>query len=245
MKPDETARTDRKTGGSDNFRGWGLMSYDICVISDTHDLLREAVTSALTGCKAILHAGDIGSRPVLTMLQRIAPVYAVQGNADEGWGTDLPRSLDASVYGIHFFMTHKKKDLPSSVEDYDLIICGHSHRYEEHSDGRCVFLNPGSCGPRRFVQPVTMAGITIDEVGFHIERIDLPHSLKEASAAEKNGMDMKALASRIMKETDRGRSIKEIADKTGADDSLVEQIVRLYLTHPGVTEDGILNKMGL
>ena len=27
--------------------------------------------------------------------------------------------------------------------------------------------------------------------------------------------------------------------------ALVEQIVRLYLTHPGVTVDGIMTKMGL
>ena len=53
---------------------------DICVISDTHDLLRPEVLAGIEGCKAILHAGDIGSRSVLSELQKLAPVYAVQSN---------------------------------------------------------------------------------------------------------------------------------------------------------------------
>ena len=36
-----------------------------------------------------------------------------------------------------------------------------------------------------------------------------------------------------------------IARKHGLDPALVEQIVRLYVTHPGVTVDGIMTKMGL
>ena len=95
---------------------------DICVISDTHDLLRPEVLAGIEGCKAILHAGDIGSRSVLSELQKLAPVYAVQGNADEGWGVDLPKYLDSTVCGIHFYMTHKKKDLPKSLNGYDLVV---------------------------------------------------------------------------------------------------------------------------
>ena len=56
---------------------------------------------------------------------------------------------------------------------------------------------------------------------------------------------MQALVTRVMKETDKGRPVKDIAEKTGMEPSLIEQIVRLYLTHPGVTSDGILGKMGL
>lgn len=221
------------------------MSYDICVISDTHDLLRQAVVEQLAGCRAILHAGDIGSRRILNELQKIAPVYAVRGNADEAWGTNLPGHLDSEISGIRFYMTHKKKDLPKKLAGYDLVICGHTHKYEQTFSGGYTFLNPGSCGPRRFVQPVTIAGISISDEGFTIKRIDLPHLEKEAAAAKKSDIDMKSLVSRVMKETNKGHSVREIADRTGVDESLIEQIVRLYLTHPGVTEDGILGKMGL
>ena len=47
-----------------------------------------------------------------------------------------------------------------------------------------------------------------------------------------------------MRETDKSRSPEEIADKYGFDMALTEQIARLYLTHPGVTADGIMIKMG-
>ncbi len=217
----------------------------IGVISDTHDLIRPSVTEYLKECEAILHAGDISSRAILNEFQQIAPVYAVRGNADEAWGMDLPVFIDSSVCGIRFYMTHKKKDLPSSLEGYDLVICGHSHRYEERKEGDITFLNPGSCGPRRFIQAVTMAVVDISDKGISIVRVDLPHTAKEADSIKKQGIDMQALVTRVMKETDKGHSVKSIAEKTGMEPSLIEQIVRLYLTHPGVTADGILGKMGL
>ena len=48
-----------------------------------------------------------------------------------------------------------------------------------------------------------------------------------------------------MKEVERGKSVPEIASRLGLDEELAEQICRLYLTHPGVTADQILTKMGL
>ena len=49
----------------------------------------------------------------------------------------------------------------------------------------------------------------------------------------------------VMKETQKGNGYGFIAEKYGMDKALVEQIVRLYVTHPGVTADGIMTKMGL
>ncbi|MBR6186906.1 MAG: hypothetical protein IKQ41_11675 [Clostridia bacterium] len=37
---------------------------------------------------------------------------------------------------------------------------------------------------------------------------------------------------------------KDIEKKYGMDKALAEQIARLYVTHPGVTADGIMGKMG-
>ncbi len=48
-----------------------------------------------------------------------------------------------------------------------------------------------------------------------------------------------------MKETDKGKPVDAIAQSCGISRELAEQICRLYLTHPGVSADGILGKMGL
>ena len=39
--------------------------------------------------------------------------------------------------------------------------------------------------------------------------------------------------------------VEAVAAKYGIDAKKVEQIARLYVTHPGVTVDGIMTKMGL
>ena len=41
------------------------------------------------------------------------------------------------------------------------------------------------------------------------------------------------------------RATREIAKRYGMDPALAEQIARLYVTHPGVTVDGSMGKMGL
>jgi hypothetical protein len=47
-----------------------------------------------------------------------------------------------------------------------------------------------------------------------------------------------------MRDTRKGKSPAEIAEKYGLDHRMTEQIVRLFLTHPGVDADGIMTKMG-
>jgi predicted phosphodiesterase len=56
------------------------------------------------------------------------------------------------------------------------VIYGHSHKYEEKQIDGVFYLNPGSCGPRRFHQDITMAVMTVEEDGtFQVQRIDIPH----------------------------------------------------------------------
>jgi putative phosphoesterase len=52
------------------------------VISDTHGLFDEAIPPIFRGVNAIIHAGDIGRIEVITRLEQIAPVFAVEGNND-------------------------------------------------------------------------------------------------------------------------------------------------------------------
>lgn len=215
----------------------------IGVISDTHGMLRPEVLDALQGCKAILHGGDIVDQDILERLGKIAPVYAVRGNVDkEGWARELPETLKVTLFGIRFFLIHNKKQISSGPEDVDVVICGHSHKYEEkHSDGM-LWLNPGSCGPRRFLSPVTMAILEIGEDGgVKVEKREL---LKDDPGRQAPD-NIHQIIESAMRDVSRGRTVEEIARKNGIDKGLAEQICRLYLTHPGVDADGIMAKMGL
>ena len=221
----------------------------IGILSDTHDLLRPEVVQHLQGCDGILHGGDISSQQILDQLEQIAPVKVVRGNNDKEWAEHLPLFLDFELGGLRFYMTHKKKDLPKDVSAYDLVIYGHSHQYAEAwmppvGTRRTLLLNPGSCGPRRFHQPITMAVMEIDGDGWQVKRIEIPHTPKEAAPRITSG-DVRRQIEIVVKETQRGQTVGAIARKHGLDEALVEQIARLYVTHPGVTVDGIMTKMGL
>ena len=234
--------------------------YILAVISDTHDLLRSEVLDHLRGCDCILHGGDISSRKILEQLEEIAPVKVVRGNNDKEWAEGIPLLLDFELGGLRICMAHKKKDLPKDLTPYDLAVCGHTHRYEStwidrgafrsspapSSVGvsRTLLLNPGSCGPRLLHQPITMAVIRVDGDGFICKRIEIPNTQKEAAVKIDSG-NIRQQIELVIRETQKGRTTDQIAEKYGLDPKVTEQIARLYVTHPGVTADGIMTKMGL
>ena len=219
------------------------------IISDTHGLLRSEVVKALMGCDAILHGGDINRQEILDQLNTLAPVYVVRGNNDKEWAEHLPLTLDFTLTDLRIFMTHKKKDLPEDLSMFDLVVYGHSHKYAETYIGKTLVLNPGSCGPRRFHQAITMAIVEYTKHSegnktLHVIRIDIPHDGSTAAPAS-GSSDLLKKIQIIMRETDKGHSIAKISERHGFKESQVEQIVRLYMTHPGVTAEGIFNKMML
>ena len=218
----------------------------IAVLSDTHDLLRPEVMEHLRGCGAILHGGDICRPWILERLRETAPVFAVRGNNDGDWAADLPQTADLEIAGLRVCMAHRKRDLPADLRPYDLAVFGHTHVYSESRaprDGKAptLLLNPGSCGPRRFLQSVTMSVVTADGDGWTAERVDLALP----AAAAPSGADLRRMIETVVRETGKGRGPDEIARRYGMDPALTEQIARLYLTHPGVTADGIMTKLGL
>ena len=145
----------------------------IGVISDTHGLLRPEVTKVLSGCDMILHAGNIDYPVILDRLEAIAPVIAVCGNCDWDFSEDLPLVKQTRIEGRLVCMAHRKYDLPGDTSLFDLVIFGHSHKYEERRSGKTVFLNPGRCGPRRFGQDVTMALVDLTDDGIYVKRVDI------------------------------------------------------------------------
>ena len=214
----------------------------LAILSDTHGLLRPEVTAAIQVCDAILHGGDINRQEMIDTLRNIAPVYVVRGNNDKEWAESLPLSLDLTLFGLHIFMTHKKKDLPADVSGYDLVVYGHSHKYEERREGKTLFVNPGSCGPRRFNQPITLAILEINEAAgdAHVVCVDIPHDTpKSITGIGKQDIE------RVIREIQKGKPVSDISKNLQIQPQLTEQICRLYLTHPGVDADGIMRKMGL
>ena len=216
------------------------------ILSDTHGLLRQEVLDRLAGCDAILHGGDINNQGILDTLASVTPVYAVRGNNDKEWAASLPDTLDLELGGARLFMTHKKKDLPDGLDRYDLAVVGHTHRYELQRVGGTLLLNPGSCGPRRFNQAITMAlaEFTPSPAGrpqIAITRIDIEHQ----GPRRRITGDLKSQIETVIRETAKGRPAVDIASRRGWDVALVEQIARLYVTHPGVDADGIMANMGL
>ena len=145
----------------------------IGVISDTHGLLRPEVVDKLQGCDAILHAGDVNKPEILDALRTIAPLHVVRGNNDKDWAEALPHSLTVELGGVRILMIHNKRELPKELGDAQLIVFGHSHKYFEQTiDGR-LWLNPGSCGKRRFDQEISFALLHIDGDAWRVEKIVL------------------------------------------------------------------------
>ena len=147
------------------------MTIKIGVLSDTHGLLRPAVLEVLRSCDCILHGGDVNKPEILDTLRSIAPLYVVRGNNDREWAEGLPQSLTVTLGGVPFFMVHNKKDVPADLGDARVVVFGHPHKYlEQQRDGR-LWLNPGSCGRRRFDQEITMAAVTVDDGALRVEKL--------------------------------------------------------------------------
>ena len=146
----------------------------VVILSDTHGLLRPQVLEYLSQSDVILHGGDINTQAIVDTLQSYAPLYIVRGNNDKEWAEDMPLSLTVSLEGVRFFLVHNKKDVPAGLKDVDVVVYGHSHKYAcEEKDG-VLWLNPGSCGKRRFDQEVTLAQMTLDQGTFQVEKLLIP-----------------------------------------------------------------------
>ena len=75
--------------------------------------------------------------------------------------------------GVRILMVHNKRELPKELGNAQMIVFGHSHKYFEQTiDGR-LWLNPGSCGKRRFDQEISFALLHIDGGAWRVEKIVL------------------------------------------------------------------------
>ena len=140
----------------------------IGVISDTHGLLRPEVAPALAGVERILHLGDICKFSILSELEKIAPVTAISGNIDrEGPCSELPETEVALIADRYVYMLHDLNTLhlDPAAGKFAAVLSGHTHVPNFYTRKGVLYLNPGSCGPRRFQLPITIALLTVTDAG--------------------------------------------------------------------------------
>lgn len=148
------------------------------LISDTHGRLRAEALSAFVGVDVILHAGDIGSIDIITVLETIAPVHAVHGNTDDfevrqRYGESLDITLDGKRIAVahgHLLGAPTPLQLREAFPDADVIVYGHTHKPLLDA-GPPVVVNPGAAGPARFKLKPSVA--ILDLPSLEITFVDL------------------------------------------------------------------------
>ncbi len=121
---------------------------------------RKPIKSKISnGVDLIIHAGDIVSLAGLKDLEKIAPVFAVQGNNDlpeiqEKYPAMLLLKIFNWKIGVLHSLTNvlgsflgreaaKAKDLIKEHK-FDIIISGHTHRSYIKKINNVLLINPGS-----------------------------------------------------------------------------------------------------
>lgn len=217
----------------------------ILVLSDTHGLLRPGVWEMLGDCDAVIHCGDYHTQKILDEIRASVSadtqMFLVRGNNDGNWAASLPGRLEFDLGNVKFCAVHDKADLPEDPGDCRVFLYGHSHRYTEEWGAGRLWLNPGSCGRRRFRLDITMAVLYLENGKISVERIDISDA--KGSAPTSLPADLCGMVRNIMKRMDKGHKVDRISRELGVGQDFVEDICRIRVTHPGVSAEGIVNKI--
>jgi hypothetical protein len=134
------------------------------VLSDTHGLLRPEARAFLIGSDYIVHGGDVGGQQILDELSAIAPLIAVRGNNDkQPWAAHLRHTELIRIGNVFAYVIHDlaELDLDPGAAGVSVVISGHSHKPTTTQRDGILYVNPGSCGPRRFKLPVSVGEILV------------------------------------------------------------------------------------
>ena len=227
------------------------------VMADTHGVLRPEVERILETCDVIIHAGDFDSQMLYHKLDVDQPLYAVRGNNDRGWSGGLATVKRFEIGGVKFIMAHERVDIPSPPGDVQVVIFGHSHMfYQQEINGR-LWLNPGSCGYKRFTLPLSLAVMTIEDGNYEVETIWLekgygtPGAAKAQMETSKMGKYEKQQR-RYKQKAGKAAGGKQAADKEQRDsrrkeaerDSLFMIAKIQRLKKAGETRDWVIRNLG-
>jgi len=154
------------------------------IISDTHNILPNSVFKHFENVDYIFHAGDIGDIKIIDELKKLAPVYAVYGNIDNG-------ETRIKVPGIHYDEIEGNKiclihdigsvknfcyELFKNEKKADLVIFGHMHKPSYEIFQKTIFINPGSASYPRNQKHGTIALVNFDGKSISHRFIDLEDS---------------------------------------------------------------------
>jgi len=124
-----------------------------------------------SGVELIIHAGDLSVLSVISELETIAPVVAVQGNVEhEEVIMKLPIKREIVVgqckIGIVHILgdsAHYARTARQEFPDARIVVFGHSHNpYNQDHDGQLLF-NPGSATDRRRQPTCSIGMLYIDD----------------------------------------------------------------------------------
>ncbi|WP_052890029.1 metallophosphoesterase family protein [Thermogemmatispora carboxidivorans] len=159
------------------------MEHVIGVVSDTHiprfKALPEALWRYFADVELIIHAGDLSVLSVVSELETIAPVVAVQGNIEsDEVRRALPLKRELVIGGCRIGVVHilspdsarrRSEDearLEAARREFpqaSCVIFGHTHvPYLRQRDGLLLF-NPGSATDRRTQPTCTIGRLYIED----------------------------------------------------------------------------------
>jgi uncharacterized protein len=150
------------------------------LVSDTHGLLRPEARAFLAGCDYIVHGGDVGDAEILDELARMAPLIAVRGNNDtQVWAARLAQTELVRIGGIFLYVIHnlEELDIDPAAAGVCVVVSGHSHQPKVEERAGILYVNPGSCGPRRFKLPISAGELTVSGSAVKARIVDLAPSI--------------------------------------------------------------------
>lgn len=155
------------------------------LVADTHGLLRPDARAFLVGCDYIVHGGDVGGPKILDELAVMAPLIAVRGNNDtQPWAAHLPATELIRVGNVFVYVIHNlaELDIDPGAAGVRVVVSGHSHKpMLEERDG-VLYVNPGSCGPRRFKLPISVGEVIVSGSAVNARIVDLSGGVHAAAA---------------------------------------------------------------
>src|ERR1700679_1809606 len=146
------------------------------LISDTHGLLRPEARAFAGACDYIIHGGDIGSAAILDELSAMAPLIAVKGNNDrQAWAAHLPETEMIRVGGAFIYVIHdiSRLDIEPQAAGVHVVVSGHSHKPLVEQRSGILYVNPGSCGPRRFKLPISVGELMVEGTQVRARTVEL------------------------------------------------------------------------
>ncbi len=134
----------------------------IGIVSDTHGHIHNTIAAVrLLGehtLEAVIHCGDIGTPEVIPYFADW-PTHFIFGNCDTEAGLlkstirevgqtchDRFGDLTLNERKIAFLHSDDHRRFINTInsQEFDLVCYGHTHKYEQHLQGKTLVLNPGA-----------------------------------------------------------------------------------------------------